>query len=528
MMKSKKVRILSLFLSIALIAASILVYASASEPVAQTTFLDFEEGSNPFNAVNKTNGALAPVDATTIVTEASGNKVFNLTHDGAQSAINEVTPYGSGYQAYGVGLSEESWVAGTRPTKVQFAFKAGSLTQAAKQNCIMMFHPLQTNGWGYYGCRIGVQVNSKNEQGTVYFNTDDWVLNGQFTRAAAEPGASSGKLPFDRNTAPDDAAWFTFTCEYDWSKYTEADGWQVSFACELTDGMNVSRYTETVKYRDPVNTEGVTGSDPAVNADTTYTVGIQGVKDGNHFLYVDDMRIWSENIADPTTTYAPIPQVKALGALAVEDEQTESIKVRASFDLRMAAQIAQSNGEVITAYGALAVAGTKNGTEMRNALDSALEGTVPEGFKFLKNGVNRSADLPDVYSVTVNNSGTAENMGKRMSAVAYIVTNKGTYVSRNYNDAMGVADGVVNKSVVGLLKDAFTTRYLTAAYSDNLTQALLDYNAVNSTSYQPSDIAAIVNKTGATTESEKALLSSIYALVKNTAPGGDEVFPGNW
>ncbi len=524
-MKNKKIHILVLALVlVAAAVAGIIAWAAATTP--QTTYLDFEDGKLPFYTVSSSTGALTPVPESAIITDASGNKMLNMADGKMRTEMNTYLSYTGGSKAYttfAALLSADAWKEGTRPTQVKFRFKAGNISGDSGQNSLISVHPLMAvdGGWGYYGAKVQIQVN---KAGKITFNQSYQQFVS--TNPDGKP-IKSGEIQFDNSKTMDESPWYTFSIEYDWSKFTQADGYIVSYECQMTDGVNTVYFSDTVQWTAPNATE-YTGNDPTVSASDGFTVGLEGGNSSTMFAAVDDICIWSEDVGNPEVTYAPSAQVVALGAVGVTNEVTGKLNVRSSFDFRTAVMIMEGNGETVTAYGSLTVAGTKNYEEMQQALQEALNGNVPEGYKLLKNPVLQASDVPDIYTVTVTNSGEEENVGKRMSCIAYIVTDQGTYFSQNSNEAMGVTYGVVNKSVMGLIKDAFNQKYLTTEYSAGLSEVLTDYNAANKTSYSVTDIQKITTKTGVTTQAEKELLQTIFEQMQTISPGGSEVFPGNW
>ncbi len=539
-MKNKKLGRLAAILSVILVVAmgfAIAVVTMAAPSVPQATYFDFEDGVNPFYLNQK--GTLNPSAAAAVVTDAkTGEHYLSMTNDYLRSGEKDWMPYGSAeattYDTTAAGLKTgDTWNEGTRPTLVKFRFKAGTTDATMSGYESFAFHPLQTNARGFRGFKVAMQVNVKNNK-TLTINQANYFFQ-QFKYTGEKPNAISGSIPIVA-CSEEESPWIDFQCTYDWSEYTEADGWKVSIEIRLSCGNYVCSWYDTVAYQAPTSTAAnVIGDDPAVDANTTFTVGFEsGGSNASKYCYVDDLIIWSETV-DGSTTYAPQDlEPKALGAVALEQENpgdgTVSTLVRGSFDFRTAKKIADGNDETVTGFGALAVAGTKSFDQMKEALNALMANPNDAAYaeyKLLSNGVTKKSDVPDIYTVTATNSGELENMGKRLSCIAYIRTDKGIYLTDNSNSVLGVQDGVVNKSAMGLIKDGFAAKYLTADYADALETVLLDYNAEHGTSYTPSYIKNSVGSSS--TAADKLHIPAIYRLMQEVDPGaGEEVFPGNW
>lgn len=519
MKKSKAIKglscLLCLALALSLVCAAPVVGSAAEE---QVTYFDFEDGVNPLYKA----GGTQKYDDSQVITEADGNKALKLS--GISYGVkNDAYPFSNGYFTLGNGIVD-GWGSTTRPTRVAFRL----LIAGQNQQDTIFFHPFWTASAGNYNV---YKLSLKNWQDHIEINATNYFATQLYFVDGDTPAERFGTKPIG-NAATELASgsWYDCVCDYDWTNFNAEHGYEVSFTFSITDGTYTQTYMETLKWRAPTNA-AYTG-DPMPFTDTTgFSIAFEG-GDATTATQsaIDDLCIWSYDAADPAKTYAPKPVVKALGAVAATaEDESGNVNVKSSFDFRTAQKIAEAGGETISYFGALVAAGTKTPEEMQAALETALESdTAPEGFVFVKNMVSAVLPLPDIYTVTIVNSGEIENMGKRLSAIAYIITESGTYYSTNTNAQNDVTGGVVNKSSMGLLKDQFNEKYLKADYSTALANALADYNAESGENYTRADVEAAATSTGVTSTKDRNLLKGLYQLLLIETGGEESIFPGIW
>ena len=130
-----------------------------------------------------------------------------------------------------------------------------------------------------------------------------------------------------------------------------------------------------------------------------------------------------------------------------------------NFDFSSAKALIEKNGETVQKYGAVLVAGTKDSATMQSKaaamIDAGIYESAEDGYK----RTEKTGELADQYAITITNSCETDTLGKRASAIGYVVTDKGIYYTNN-TVADKVTNGVINKSVMGLLKSIFSATYL--------------------------------------------------------------------
>lgn len=519
MKKSKAIKglscLLCLALSLSLVCAAPVVGSAAEE---QVTYFDFEDGVNPLYKA----GGTQKYDDSQIIIEADGNKALKLSgiSYGVKNAAN---PFGVDYLTLGNGIVD-GWGATTRPTRVAFRLQVAGQTQGDT----VFFHPFWSAS--LTNCNV-YKISLKNWQDKIEINATNYWQTQLYFVDGDTPAERFGTKPTgSAATELASGSWYDCACDYDWTNFNAEHGYEVSFTFTVTDGVHTQTYMETLKWRAPTN-PNYAGDSMAFTDTTGFSIAFEGGSaNAQTQSAIDDLCIWSYDAADPDKTYAPKPVVKALGAVAATaEDDSGNVNVKSSFDFRTAQTIAEAGGETISYFGALVAAGTKTPEEMQVALEAAVESdTAPEGFVFVKNMVSAVIPLPDIYTVTIVNSGETENMGKRLSAIAYVITESGTYYSANTNAQTDVTGGVVNKSSVGLLKDQFNEKYLKDDYSIALANALADYNAESGENCTRADVETAATGTGVTSTKERNLLKGLYQLLLTETGGEESIFPGIW
>ena len=193
------------------------------------------------------------------------------------------------------------------------------------------------------------------------------------------------------------------------------------------------------------------------------------------------------------------------------------------FDFSGVEAIAKANGETPIKYGAVLVPGSPEYNDIvANAAllldnDEGNDLTAADlGYKCTKKELTGETKLPKEYYVTISNSN--ENLGKRASAISYVVTEDAEGQSHIYYSTTAI-----NHSVMSLLKAAFTKTYLTdtnnvlddAIVSGSpLEVALNNYNTTNGTTETLATIKSAVAE-GTTTQEQRNLLIDLHLALNS-------------
>lgn len=200
-----------------------------------------------------------------------------------------------------------------------------------------------------------------------------------------------------------------------------------------------------------------------------------------------------------------------LGAKILK-KKTENGDQNLRIDFDFSNVIANGADKNITEYGVILQAGTQT----KETLIS-----VNNKRTVLSHKISSVSDIPSLYTVTITNS--AENSGKRVSALAYIKDSNGNYYySENNSDV--VTDGVAQKSVMGVMKAWYAD--METNQSEKLNAAAQRY-VVGESPEGIIDAAAALDKASryangivTTTDSEyaecKTILSRIFYNFYNT------------
>lgn len=339
--------------------------------------------------------------------------------------------------------------------------------------------------------------------------TKDWL---KICTAGQDNGTISTATQYSTASAID-GKWLEFNIAYDWSRYTETDGWNIVFDLTISEVGNSSEPLVSISEI----VFAPSGNHAAYIQNKSYfSVGMgwgtSGALDDGLTIALDNVGIaWT----DLTNTYAPtyIPEPKALGATLATTEGTDgTIKTQMGFKFTDARTALAKNNATVSEYGAVFVAGTKDYETMKKNAASVIGGTAVDGYV---KTVKAEADLPDEYRVTITNS-DGENIGKRVTAIGYVKTTDGTiyYTGQNTSDDIAQAN-LNNFSVMSTLKKIFNQKYLVDADTTSLTNALASFNTANGTQYELTNIQnATVD--GKTTDEQRTLLKSIhFELYKN-------------
>ena len=515
-MKLKK--ICSVFLAVALFAG---IVSAASVPTlasSQITSIDFE-GSSPYKLTH------CKGDDCNLYATIGGDTYLQTSYNQNNIPLfaTQNGPYGNGRAAAGI---SEGWLENTRPTQVSFKLNLGYLSTLTASMDIAGFDPLwRVDATNYNFFRIGFYITVVDKED----RTKDTITLRRFGGNNASVFDVNGEITSQALTVSpvsslDIANDITVNVKYDWSKFTSENGYALTLEITLTDGNGTSALsTVPLKYRDPT-TEVTPDAAEAVTDTKGYSMGFATGNANTAKLAIgfDDIKIWSYNTLNDET-YGPVVNIepKALGYTIATSSDNGNVNLRLGFDFSDAKAAAETNGETITKFGALLVAGTKDADTMKAQLNNALAGNTATGYLFFANDPEKiSGGMPSTYTVTIVNSGDVENMGKRATAIAYIVTDKGTYITANSDTEKGIVSGVLNKSSMGLLKDVFTDCYLedydaeiaagATASETMLGKALSAYNTSNSTSYTVENIRSIAVSNAVSTDTQKLLLKELH------------------
>ena len=513
MNKNKLIKTCALFLGAALAAGTFAALPSfktnAVPATEQVTYFDFEDGKNPFS-----NSKGEAITNDYVVEDADGNKILKPTNGGG---LKGAYPFSTDYFTLGSGI-KDGWKETARPTRVQFRLKLAGQTQSD----IFYFHPLWSADAKQYNT---FKFSIKNFQNKIDINaTTYWSQRLFYASEDGKATARTGGYPTGNSAASlAEGSWYDCECVYDWSKFNAENGWQVSFEFTVTDGRNTRVYSETLKERKPSN-DKFTGTLPEYTNTTGFSIGFEGNPSDTAATKsaIDDLTVWSYDTENTSAEYIPTPKIKALGAVVASTGDNNGLtNVKAAFDFRIAKKITEANGEEISGFGAVISTDAKTPEQMSELLNKAISGqTLTSDCAYVHNDVSAIIPLPDVYTVTVENSGEKENMGKKMTAMAFITVGDKVYVSDNNGSTFGVTAGTVSCSSMGLLKEVFRTKFFKADYADALNSAISDYNSNNSTSYTTADINEIANKTGQSSKKDKEVMAALYTSI--LAISGDE------
>ncbi len=208
-----------------------------------------------------------------------------------------------------------------------------------------------------------------------------------------------------------------------------------------------------------------------------------------------------------------LPQ--SLGATLATDKDV--VKMGFSF-----ADVIANEGiakEDIVSYGAVLAPGTKNAADLKaKAAEMIGTGaTTSDIYARTEGDIEKLfATEGNEYYVTITNSGDAENMHIRSTAIAYIKLTDGTiYYTADCNSERTQR---VNKSVMGILKAIFAANYVAdydAAVSTGtqdttpLGQAIVKYNTDNNAAITIDTIKEIIGRANSTVE-DRSILRGVH------------------
>ncbi len=562
MKRKTLIKLLSLLLVFSL-AIGLFVGLNVSAEIIPPTVINFENDGDaqlftPRHSSDTTTANTRPLSG-------GINNAFNLTQD--NSVINGLmgsgNAYGRSWKMLGLSIKEEKWGANVRPTRVSFKYKqnkfGSNFSFIPLTSLTDTFSGKTSKAYNFYvvdftTANIGSKgtINDKHGGRSTYITSTGIAMKSIASETVGEstvtyPYATIKDKKFEDGTAlvdqktityshvgsgvydaylyatdktneagegiynkPENIGyWNTVTCEYDWLEFTEEKGFIVGLKITVTDVVgNELIYVDKIKPH-------ILGEATTITEDMGFSFGFGydywSTAAADSFC-IDDILIWSYNTKDSAKTYAPAPNVRTMGAtMSVEDNDDKDINVKVGFELKNAVEIAKLNGEEIESFGALLVAGTKDSATMKSELEKALSGNISEKY-LLKNYDAKENKIPDEYQVSITNSGKAQNLAKRLSAIGFVVTDKGVYVSENNDSASGIENGVINRSSVGLLKDAFAKTHLPEYEVDAtaFNTALTEYNSTNNTDYTADDVKSIVSSNFISTAAQRKLLKELH------------------
>lgn len=409
----------------------------------------------------------------------------------------------------------EGWKDNTRPTEVQYRFKVVSDKTTTLNKDAYIFRPI------YHAKTDGVCFPIK-----LIAQTRASATKSQFSVGSAWPkkvtvtSNATTNVQWAIATTETASPWIQATITYDWSKYTENDGYVLSLRMLMTNSIT----GETVANISMTTSDGTGGTDAEKNlmtkiaektkyiAFSTGTANIAGLD-----TWIDDIYVWSEDFTTGET-YGPTVSPVATGA-TLSNVVDNKVKVKMNFDFTSAKALIEKNGETVQKYGAVLVAGTKDSATMQSKAATMIADGLSDSDGYKR--TEKTGELADQYSITITNSCETDTMGKRASAIGYVVTDKGIYYTNN-TVANKVTNGVINKSVMGLLKSIFAVTYLTdfdaqIAEGSSIEATRLGI-ALNACGYEVNNdtvdnIRAITTKSGSTATEKQQLLTLHIALM---------------
>lgn len=494
MKNSKLLKIGSFMLCATLLAGVLVAPQKVSASTEQVTYIDFEDGVNPFTKGRE--------GANTKTGNTWSDNIAVKEMDDGNSALCVTSKASTEYTSY----LTEGWASGTRPTEVNYKLKIVNTGKIYASKRAFVFSPIYTHtkytGYGYLSSfrfttigtglamKAASTAMSQNCSGTESKSVD---LNMPITE--------------DVNTSP----WYELTCKYDWSKYNADNNYQLSVSIIITDGEG-----KVYNNSQQVFTGNSTSTIAKMSTDTLSFGFLTSNVDG-FSAYVDDISIWSENFTTGET-YGPTVSPEAIGA-SLSNVIDNKVKVKMNFDFTSAKELIKKNGETVQKYGAVLVAGTKDGATMQSKASTMIANGLSDSDGYKR--TEKTGELADQYAITITNSCETDTMGKRASAIGYVVTDKGIYYTNN-TVANKVTNGVINKSVMGLLKSIFSATYL-ADYDAQIAEgASIEATrlgiALHACGYEvTSDVVAgirtITTKSGSTAEEKQQLLKLHIALM---------------
>lgn len=312
--------------------------------------------------------------------------------------------------------------------------------------------------------------------------------------------------------------WLDFEINCDWTQYNTSTKNCTITQKILLDGTII--YDDTATY-----TKGTSTSNNTWGNSTMYFVlnfrKIDASKySSNLSRYLDNVQItWTNYSSDETigtAEYTPSfePELKVLGATLATNESNESIPSRFEFNFSEAKAALDNKGETPVQYGAVLRAGTQTYDTMK--VDAALlldDDTANDPKSTLTKRTIDTTGLPDEYKVTVQNSmkETADtkwdaNLGKRVTAIGYIVTDKGNiYYTGGYTNAAD-DDKAISRSVVGILKNIFKAKYVDALTEDIVSK----YKNIEGVAYSVDSVKTLLDLTGVTTTQDREMLMKVH------------------
>lgn len=499
MRNSKLVKIGSLMLCTALLAGVFGTPQKAAASTEQVTYVGFEDMTSvdeqfSYGADN---------------TAASGYWTTYATVDSLSEGGKALHLKGEATKSFTVYLSQ-GWNDNTRPTEVQYRYKVVSDRTTTTNKDAYYFRPIyhdKTDGV-CFPLRVYAQTRGSATKCTNNTSGAAWSQKCGVTSSVTT------NVEWKIATTEASSPWIQTTLKYDWSKYNADNSYELSVHVlmkNLSTGDTVSDYTMTTSAGSKTHLmEQIANKTKYIGFSTT--AGVAGLD-----TWIDDIYVWSEDFTTGET-YSPTVSPKATGA-TLSNVVDNKVKVKMNFDFSSAKALIEKNGETVQKYGAVLVAGTKDSTTMQSkAATMIAEGSKEsEGYK----RTEKTGELADQYAITITNSCETDTMGHRASAIGYVVTDKGIYYTNNTVSGK-VTNGVINKSVMGLLKSIFATTYL-ADYDAQIAEgtsieATRLGIALNACGYEVTSdvvdgIRTITTKSGSTADEKQQLLKLHIALL---------------
>ena len=362
-------------------------------------------------------------------------------------------------------ISDEMWDKGNKPVK--FSFTTYTSTYAG--------------GYPDDGLRVQL-LYSENVHLEFRINTAQWGGYHKYYTTGLKADRDNLRLwqpATELGSNQDTPIAYTFT--FDWSEW-EKEGKVTVIADAIgTNGNKMS-------------TQAITFTCTETKKPDTFKVGFKNQKES---AVIDNVQV--------SCKFEPV----MLGAEAVVNQDNRlNIKVRSDFSIIDG--ITTMNGATLKEFGVVLIPGSLTGETMQKKVREMIEADLQKDEKTgaVRQGLSEQPkNWTGIINVTVDNSGEEDTLGKRLTAMAYMVFEKNGqmqyYYSTNSNEM--VKNGALNMSVIGVLKKALEEN--TDAERE---RALNSYNEGNHKSESLDSLKALLSGQDTTTKAQKELLQYVF------------------
>ena len=366
-------------------------------------------------------------------------------------------------------ISDAMWDEGNRPVKFRFTAYSSS----------------QSTNYPDDGLRVQL-LHSENVNLEFRINTAQWGGYHKYYETGLKANRENLRLwqPAEElGSNTDTPIAYTFT--YDWGQW-DAEG-KVTVIADAVgkDGKNLS--TETITFT-------CTAEKP-----DTFKVGFQNHMDS---AVIDNIQV--------SCKFEPV----LLGADAVVNQDNEpNVRVRGDFSIIDG--ITTMSGGTLKEFGIVLMPGSLTSETMQTKIPEMVEADLQtdEDTGCIRQALTeKPKNWTGMINVTVDNSGKGEALGKRLTAMAYMVFEKDGelqyYYSSNNNEI--VKKGALNISVIGSLRQSLQEN------SDSELQRALDgYNQEYNKSETLDHLKTLIGSQDKTTKAQKELLQYVFTYLSN-------------